>query len=70
MDRIICPFEIKSDNTSDGTIFGYGSVFGNTDSYGDIVAKGAFKKTLEESKAGAKSWPAMFELHPVPKTPS
>ncbi len=32
----------------DGTISGYGSVFGVVDSYGDIVVKGAFAKTLAE----------------------
>jgi uncharacterized protein len=32
----------------DGTIEGYGSVFGNVDSYGDIVERGAFTKTLGE----------------------
>jgi phage head maturation protease len=45
MDRIFCPFELKSDNSNDGIITGYGSVFGNVGSYGDTVAKGAFKKT-------------------------
>lgn len=63
MDHFICPFEIKSDNSNDGVITGYGSVFGNVDSYGDIVAKGAFKSTIQESKSGAKSWPAMLLQH-------
>lgn len=30
----------------------YGSVFGNVDSYGDIVAKGAFDKFLKSQEAG------------------
>lgn len=34
----------------DGTIEGYGSVFGNVDSYGDIVEKGAFSETLQRRK--------------------
>jgi len=38
---------------SDGTFEGYGSVFGNKDSYGDIVQPGAFKKTLQE-RSGVK----------------
>jgi hypothetical protein len=64
MDYLTVPFlEIKSDNSNDGCFTGYGSIFGNIDSYGDIVAKGAFKKTLEESKSGAKSWPAMLLQH-------
>jgi uncharacterized protein len=64
MDRIICAFEVKSqpdDNT--GIITGYGSIFGNIDSYGDTVAKGAFRKTISEAKSGAKSWPAMLLQH-------
>jgi HK97 family phage prohead protease len=63
MDHILCPFEVKLDNGSDGYITGYGSVFNNIDSYGDIVAPGAFKKTIEESKNGAKSWPAFLLQH-------
>lgn len=32
----------------DGTFEAYGSIFGNVDSYGDIVDKGAFTKTLAD----------------------
>lgn len=35
----------------DGTFEGYGSVFGNVDSYGDIVEAGAFAKSLAKRKA-------------------
>jgi uncharacterized protein len=63
MQHIICPFEIKSDTGNDGYITGYGSVFGNIDSYGDIVAKGAFKKSINDVMTGAKSWPAMLLQH-------
>ena len=28
------------------TIEGYGAIFGNIDSYGDVINKGAFTKTL------------------------
>lgn len=41
------PFEVKS-VTSDGKFVGYGSVFGELDSYRDIVVKGAFAKSLKE----------------------
>jgi HK97 family phage prohead protease len=52
MDRIYCPFEFKIDpKDEEGTIKGYGSVFGNVDSHGDVVAKGAFKSSLDTSKA-------------------
>lgn len=44
-------FEFKIDDISaDGEFEGYASVFGNVDSYGDIVERGAFKKTIKESK--------------------
>src|SRR6266481_641344 len=63
MQHFFCPFEIKSDNSNDGVITGYGSVFGNVDSYGDVVAPGAFKKSIADVMTGAKSWPAMLLQH-------
>jgi uncharacterized protein len=39
------PLEIK-DLTDTGTFSGYASVYGNKDSYGDIVMPGAFAKTI------------------------
>lgn len=41
------PFECKVD-LEKGTFEGYASVFGNKDSYGDIIEPGAFKKTIKE----------------------
>jgi HK97 family phage prohead protease len=41
---------------------GYGAVFGNVDSYGDVIEKGAFKKTLSDAKKSG-SWPAMLLQH-------
>jgi uncharacterized protein len=41
-------FDVKAVQNESGIIEGYASVFGNVDSYGDIVAKGAFRKTLRE----------------------
>lgn len=46
----------------DMTFSGYGSVFGNLDSYGDVVAKGAFRATLAEARKSAV-WPAMLSQH-------
>lgn len=40
--------ETKSDDNGNLTITGYGAVFGNVDSYGDIIERGAFSKTLSE----------------------
>lgn len=41
---------------------GYGAVFNNVDSYGDVIDPGAFKKTLDDAqKSGA--FPAMLLQH-------
>lgn len=39
-----------------GEIEGYGSVFGNVDSYGDIIAKGAFAADIKEGKMPVMLW--------------
>lgn len=54
-------FEVKAMG-DDGQIEGYGSVFGNTDSYGDIVAKGAFSGSIKEHKASG-TMPALLWQH-------
>lgn len=38
----------QDDNLDEGTIIAYASVFGNVDSYGDVIEKGAFARTLAE----------------------
>jgi uncharacterized protein len=45
-----------------GSFSGYGSVFGVVDSYGEIVAKGAFKDSLESHKSKG-TMPAMLWQH-------
>jgi HK97 family phage prohead protease len=65
LDRLECPFEIKLAPSESGgamTFSGYGSVFGNVDSYGDVIVKGAFDKTIKDAKA-SKQWPAMLMQH-------
>lgn len=43
-------FRLKLDVLEDdGTIEGYGSVFGNRDSYGDVVVKGAFTRSIDRT---------------------
>lgn len=48
----LTPFKVKAagpdDGLNEGEFEGYCSVFGNKDSYGDIVQPGAFAKSLEE----------------------
>ena len=46
----------------DGVFSGYGSIFGNIDSHGDIVEKGAFTKTLREWEERGKL-PKMLLQH-------
>ncbi len=54
-------FEIKAVN-ADGTVEGYGSVFGVRDNYDDVIAKGAFIQSLKDHKA-AGTMPAMLWQH-------
>lgn len=64
-DRFECTLmELKFSATDEKTMNfeGYGAVFGNVDSYGDVIAKGAFKNTIREAKATGL-WPAMLQQH-------
>ncbi len=45
-----------------GEFSGYGAVFGNVDSYGDVIAKGAFKSSLREWEDRGK-YPPMLLQH-------
>jgi HK97 family phage prohead protease len=55
--------EVKfAGSENDMTFSGYGAVFGNVDSYGDVVAPGAFKDTLARAK-NVNDWPAMLSQH-------
>jgi uncharacterized protein len=55
-------FAEGDDPESKMTFKGYGAVFGNVDSYGDVIDKGAFKKSLKDAK-GSGNWPAMLMQH-------
>lgn len=58
------PFKVKAigpeDGLSDGQFEGYASVFGNIDSYGDIVVRGAFKASLAEWQAKGDPIPLLW----------
>jgi len=43
------PIEVSDIDETEGIIKGYGSIFGNEDSDGDVIVKGAYKKTLKEN---------------------
>ena len=49
-------------DTETRSFSGYGAVFGNVDSYGDVIAPGAFAKSLAQHKADGSS-PLMFLNH-------
>lgn len=55
-------FAFKADKVSDdGTFTGYGSVFGNVDSYREVVAKGAFSESLKALKKAGDPLPALWQ---------
>ena len=55
MERKTVKFEVKEVNEDEGTFTAYGSTFtSEPDSYGDVVDKGAFKKTIKENKGRIK----------------
>ena len=45
-----------------GEVEGYGAVFGNQDSHGDVILPGAFKQPLAEHRA-AGTMPVMYVMH-------
>lgn len=68
MNRLDCSlvelkFAAGDDATEAMTFEGYGAVFGNVDSYGDVIEPGAFSKFLSDVKSGAQPWPAMLSQH-------
>lgn len=42
---------------------GYGAVFNDIDSYGDVIEPGAFSRFLADVKSGLQNWPAMLLQH-------
>ena len=43
-------FDVKGVEVKEDEVSGYGAVFGNVDRTGDVIHKGAFKKTISENK--------------------
>ncbi|WP_440221845.1 HK97 family phage prohead protease [Dokdonella sp. MW10] len=55
-------FAFKADSVADdGTFSGYGSVFGNVDSYREIVAPGAFAESLKAIADSGDPLPALWQ---------
>jgi len=49
-------------DAKDMTFAGYGAVFGNIDTYGDVIEPGAFSATVKAAKESG-NWPAMLSSH-------
>lgn len=63
MDRLNLGFEFKfAEGSAPGSFSGYGAVFGNVDQGGDLIVKGAFRKSLAEWRA-KKKLPKMLLQH-------
>lgn len=60
--RQVRSFALEIRAADDGSIEGYGSVFGVKDNYDDVIAKGAFLASLAAHKA-AGTMPAMLWQH-------
>jgi HK97 family phage prohead protease len=54
LERKALEIEIKAE--AEGRIVGYGSVFGNVDSYGDVIERGAFVDSLRRRPKIAMLW--------------
>jgi HK97 family phage prohead protease len=52
--------KLKGDETT-GLIEGYGAIFSNVDSFGDVIARGAFKETLAGWKRQGKLPPMLLQ---------
>lgn len=63
------PFKVKAagpdDGLSEGQFEGYASIFGNRDSYGDVVVKGAFASSLDKWREKGDPIPLLWghDLH-------
>ena len=64
MQRVECALDLKFAGGDDGerAFSGYGAAFGNVDSYGDVIAPGAFRDSIAEARKSG-DWPAMLLQH-------
>lgn len=62
-ETYFAPLEVKfADAETPGLFEGYGAVFGNLDSYGDVIQKGAFRDSLKDW-GKSKRLPPMLAQH-------
>ncbi len=63
MNKMQCGLlDVKAGAGEEMAFSGYGAVFGNMDSYGDVIERGAFARTIAEFKRSGV-WPAMLSQH-------
>lgn len=60
MDKKTFQLEIKAIE-DDGTFEGYAATFGNVDYHGDVIEKGAFKRTLDHLRRSKKALPILWQ---------
>lgn len=53
-------YEVKAVK-EDGLFSGYGSVFGNVDSYNEVVAPGAFTESLRDVRSKGRTFPVLWQ---------
>jgi uncharacterized protein len=66
MQYITIPFrelKLASDSADVMSFSGYGAAFNNIDSYGDVIAPGAFSQFLHDIQKGTQPWPSMLSQH-------
>ena len=62
--------EVKLEGNDEGYTFtGYGAVFGNTDSYNDVIVEGAFTNFLDGVKSGSYDMPKLLYGHNLNSIP-
>jgi HK97 family phage prohead protease len=57
------PLDVKA-VADDGTFEGYGSIFGNVDSYGEVVEPGAFTASLVDARRKGRSIKMLWQHNP------
>jgi HK97 family phage prohead protease len=61
MDRLRFDMEVKFASDKSGVFSGYGAITGNVDAGGDMIEKGAFKRTLREWEDKGKLPPMLLQ---------
>lgn len=63
LDTLVTPVELKFlSDSAPGVFEGYGAVFNNLDSHGDVVSRGAFRESLAQHKARG-TMPGLYLEH-------